>query len=124
MKFSPTIKVRIHCESELQRRMREVWKRKRSPSKPLAEFYLEAFKGYLQTHKVPKQLTVYERTDTRLMIPEHEKETLTNLEKIARKREVPVAVVIEEALSEYCDKPENYLGKGFYEGFRQRKEKV
>lgn len=78
----------------------------------------------METHKVPKQLTVYERSDTRLVIPESEKPTLDNLQKIATKREVSLAVILEEALSEYCDRPENYLGKPFYEEFKQRREKI
>lgn len=131
LSLSPYVKVCIHCETELQRRMREIWMRKRDIAamnshqrKPLADFYLDAFHAYLETHKVPKQIPIYDRSETRLTIPETEKKTLENLERIAAKREVSIAVVLEEALSEFCDRPENYLGKEFYKSFKQRKGKL
>lgn len=42
-------------------------------------------------------------------------EKLKAVRLIARKKKKPVSVVLEELLESYLNRPENYLGKGFYE---------
>jgi hypothetical protein len=106
--------VRMTFDKELRERMRLLWLRKRVTDpdlEKLGHFYEEAFTEYLHTEKVPKQTKRIIRTTARLHVRETVGEQLQDLQRIAQKRQQPLAVIIEEALTRYLDKPENYLGQ-------------
>lgn len=105
--------IRMTFDENIRRRMRNLWIRKRVTDpdlENLGDFYEEAFKEYLFTEKVPKQVHRRERTTARLHVRESVVEQVKDLHKIAIKRQQPLCVVIEEALERYLNKSENYLG--------------
>jgi len=106
--------IRMTFNEDLRRRMRTLWIRKRvtDPNlENLGDFYEEAFKEYLFTEKVPKQVQKFVRTTARLHVRENVAEQVRDLHKIAIKRQQPLCVVIEEALERYLNKAENYMGE-------------
>jgi hypothetical protein len=107
--------VQLTFDKTLRAQMRSLWGRKKvtDPNlESLGDFYEQAFEEYLFEVKVPKQIVKITRESARLKVSEKVPEQLQQMQKIAIKRQQPLAVVIEEALQRYLDKPENYLGKG------------
>jgi pyruvate-formate lyase len=105
--------IQMTFDAELRRQMRSLWVRKRVTDPALdnlGDFYEDAFREYLEVVKVPKQVRKVIRQTSRVYAREQVAEQLQQLQKIAIKRQQPLAVVIEEALQRYLDKPENYLG--------------
>jgi alkanesulfonate monooxygenase SsuD/methylene tetrahydromethanopterin reductase-like flavin-dependent oxidoreductase (luciferase family) len=117
--------VRMTFDVELRRQMRSLWMRKRITDpelQNLGDAYEQAFTEYLFTERVPKQVRKITRTTARFHVRETVAEQLQQLQKIAIKRQQPLAVIIEEALQRYMDKPENYLGSS--EQVRERIERI
>jgi hypothetical protein len=107
--------IRMTFDVDLRHQIRTLWVRKRVTDpdlENLGDFYQEAFKEYLEIVKVPKQVRRITRTTARLHVRDEVSEQVQQLQKIAIKRQQPLAVIIEEALQGYLDKPENYLGSG------------
>jgi hypothetical protein len=117
--------IRLTFASDLRARMRLVWLRKKvtdTQLEMLGDCYEKAFDEFLYTEKIPKQVSKINRTTNRLHVRESVPEKVQALQKIAIKRQQPLAVVIEEALRRYLDKPENYLGKDHQ--IKERVEKL
>lgn len=117
--------IRLTFSDEIRRQMRLVWLRKKVTNpklEMLGDCYEEAFDEFLHTEKIPKQIAKITRTTNRLHVRESVPEKVQALHKIAIKRQQPLAVIIEEALQRYLDKPENYLGSGHQT--RERLEKI
>jgi|SRR5215831_7026853 len=107
--------IRLTIDKNLRAQMRALSIRKRITEPDLdtlGDFYERAFEEYLTEVKVPKQVTKITRVTNKLKVSENVPKLLTQLQKIAIKRQQPLAVIIEEALQRFLDKPENYLGKG------------
>lgn len=105
--------IQMTFDSELRRQMRSLWVRKRVTDPQLdnlGDFYEDAFREYLEVIKVPKQIRKVIRQTVRVHARETVADQLQQLQKIAIKRQQPLAVIIEESLQRYLDKPENYLG--------------
>jgi hypothetical protein len=102
-------------DNDLRNQMRTLWYRKRITDpelEHLGDFYQDAFREYLEVTKVPKQVRKITRSTQKLQVREIVAEQVQQLQKIAIKKQQPLAVVIEEALQLYLDKTENYLGSG------------
>lgn len=107
----------LKFSADAQRLMRRLWQTKKSLSKNpqlLGEYYAQAFAAFLYKNRIPKAIAKVSRQATRMYLPEQAVEDLKGMEKIARKRQQTLAVVIEEAVTEYLAKPENYLGSNEY----------
>jgi pyruvate-formate lyase len=112
-------------DSQLRRQMRSLWVRKRVTDPALdnlGDFYEDAFREYLEVVKVPKQVRKVIRQTSRIHARQEVAEQLQQLQRIAIKRQQPLAVIIEEALQRYLDKPENYLGSS--NAPRERVERI
>ena len=107
--------IRLTFDRNLRSKMRSLWIRKRVTDPELdtlGDFYERAFDEYLHDVKVPKQVQKIERETAKLKVSERVPELVSQLQKVAIKRQQPLAVIIEEALQKFLDKPVNYLGKG------------
>lgn len=107
--------IRLTFDRNLRAQIRSLWGRKKITDPEidnLGDVYRKAFTEYLHDVKVPKQVTKIVRETAKLRVPGDVPELVEQLRKIAIKRQQPAAVIIEEALQRYLDKPENYLGKG------------
>ena len=105
--------IRLTFSNDIRSKMRLIWLRKRVTDpqlEMLGDCYEQAFDEYLYTEKIPKQIQKIIRTTNRLHVRESCPEKIQALQKIAIKRQQPLAVILEEALQRYLDKPENYLG--------------
>jgi hypothetical protein len=102
--------------------MRELWFRKRRTEhdKPyLGDYYAQAIAEYLERNQIPKTVPKRERQTTKVMLVDQAHNDMQSLEKIARKRGQTWNTILENALLEYLEKPENYLGINF-----RRHEKI
>lgn len=110
--FSILRMIRLTFSNTIRREMRELWIRKTvSSGMSLGDYYKLAFIDYLHVTKIPKQMEKIIRTTARLNVDAETQAMIVDMGRIARKRQQPLCVVIEEALQRYLDKPENYLGK-------------
>lgn len=106
--------IRLTFDKRVRRDMRSLWVRKKitDPNlETLGDFYEQAFTEYLNDVKIPKQVVKISRETTKLKVSERCTELVKGLQRIAYKRQQPLAVIVEECLQRYLDKPENYLGK-------------
>lgn len=107
--------IRLTFDKNLRAQIRNLWLRKKVTDpmlETLGAVYEQAFTEYLHDVKVPKQVVRIERETAKLKVSETVPGLVAQLQKIAIKRQQPMAVIVEEALQRYLDKPENYLGKG------------
>jgi hypothetical protein len=106
--------LRLTFDKVIRSQIRHLWIRKKVTTdlETLGDIYEKAFEEYLFTEKVPKQVVRIDRETTKLKVSENVSKQVKQLERIAIKRQQPLAVIIEEALQRFLDKPENYLGKG------------
>ena len=107
--------IRITIDKRFRDQIRHLWIRKKftdPESETLGQVYKKAFDEYLYETKIPKQVEKIERETIKLKVPGEVVEQLTQLRKIAIKRQQPLAVILEEAIFRYLSKPENYLGEG------------
>jgi hypothetical protein len=117
LQFQERDKIQITCDTEQQKLMREIWLWKRHSQRNkqyLGDYYADAFAEYLIKHRVPKTVPKITRQKTRVHLSPSAKTDLESLGKIARKRKQSKSVIIEEAIQEYLDKPENFLGSQEY----------
>ncbi len=112
---------KINLDNRLHAMIREVSKRKRQH---ISEPYLDALSDYLEIERIPKQVEKIRRNSIRIPVSKEFKEKVSALRKIAVKKQQSLAVVVEEALKLYLEKPENYLGKNFYERNKRRIEVI
>lgn len=114
LKFPSRRFIRMSFDMEIRRHMRELWLRKRMMSsnpQELENYYFHAFSQYLDRNRIPKQTRKRTRTQARLLVTEPTATMIKGLEMIARSRQQPLAAVIEQALEEFLDRPENFMGK-------------
>ena len=107
MKF--TLSIRLHTT------MREIARRKaKQTGFALGAHYAEALRRYIAQHKIPKRIEKVSRDQVILEVPDDMPELREQLERLAIARQQSVHVILEEAIQEYVDAPENYCGKTFY----------
>jgi hypothetical protein len=96
--------------------MRELSRRKRLESKMFIEdHYRKALKEYLRDLENPKRILKRQRMAVRIQCKTTDLDLIDHASRIAYKEERPLARIIEEAVKQYIDKPENYLGKTYKE---------
>ena len=114
LKFQSHKFIRLTFDQEIRRAMRELWLRKRMISgnvQDLEGYYMLALSLYLEKNRIPKQIRRRIRTQARLLVSELTASLFKDIEKIARSRQQPFAVILEECLEQFLELPENYLGK-------------
>ena len=112
--------IRLTFDQDVRRDMRALWLRKRMVSanhQELEQYYHDALIDFLLENRILKQIRRRKRTQARLLVTDETRRMIKSLEKIARSQQQPLAMVIEEALEKYLDKPENFMGAD-----RKRKE--
>ena len=107
MKF--TLSTRLHTT------MREIARRKaKQTGYALGAHYAEAFRRYIQSHKIPKRIEKVSRDQVILEVPDDMLQLREQISRLAIARQQSEQVLIEEALAAYTNEPENYLGETFY----------
>lgn len=117
LNFQHRVRCLMTCDAELQNLMRKLWlfKRQVKREKPyLGDYYAEAFEDFLFNNRVPKMVPKVKRQKTRVHLTESASKHLKDMQKIARKRQQPLSVIIEEAIRVYLQKSENLLGSTEY----------
>jgi hypothetical protein len=87
-------------------------------------FYNEALREYLSEKDIPKRLIKPSRMKVSLQMNAETMKLLDDCARIAIKQERPTAAVIEEAITAYLKKPENYLGSAFEERNPEQYESI
>lgn len=110
--FTELNRAKLTMDVELRLLMQMLWSRKRiTGAKRLYQYYEQAFDQFLFENKIPRIIPKVMRKRFKLECSPKLKRQLKGLEAIARRRQQPLAVIIEEAVRRYLEKPENYLGK-------------
>jgi hypothetical protein len=113
LEFSRYAKTKLYLDNQLTQLMRKLWLFKRQGSSTemvnMGDHYARAFAEFLDRNRIPKVVSKKSRITTRIALPESAIENLEGIRKIAIKRNQSISLIIEEALTEYLNKPENYL---------------
>lgn len=96
--------------------MREITRRKVKQSRwSIGAHYAEALRRYLAHQKPPKRIERISRAQIVIEVPDDMQELRLQVERLAIARQQSEQVILEEAIKEYTDNPENYCGKTFYQ---------
>lgn len=107
--------MKLTLSTRLHSIMREITRRKAKQSRwSLGAHYHEAIRRYLAAHKLPKRIEKSTRAQIIIQVPDTMTEFREQLMHHAVRRQQPEHVIIEEAIQEYIDNPENYCGETFY----------
>jgi hypothetical protein len=110
--FKSYVKTKVYLDSQVTALMRKLWLFKRQGSAErvnLGDYYAEAFTEFLDKNRIPKVVPKKNRRTSCIALPESAKDAMEGIRKIAKKRNQPTMVVLEECLMEYLNKPDNYL---------------
>lgn len=91
-----------------------------SRGQTIGHLYTEAIKLYLKKHRIPKTRTVIERKKVWIELLPEAKELFVKLEKLSKAQHRPVREVVEDAVKDYLDRKENYLGESTYKRYRPK----
>lgn len=106
--------MKITIDQNLHTRMKELSRRrKRETGLTIGGFYAEAFSKFLERNKVPKKVEVINRRQFRFDMPIGVEDALKDLQVLAWRDRVSLNVMLERAVTDYLDRPENYLGDNF-----------
>ena len=112
--------MKLTIDQNLHKQMKEVSRRrKRETGLTIGGFYAEALKEFHDKQRVPKKVEVINRRQFRFDVPIGIESILSDFQLLAWKQRVTLSVILEQAISEYLAKPENYLGDRFIKSIQK-----